>query len=77
MLCMQQRLDNCPVGSKSGQSDVSVCVCVRVNLVLSWINPNLAVRVRVWVGLALGLGNFNPVSRAKDHRLPAGPIATA
>ncbi len=46
------------------------------------LNPQpsgkVRVMVRVRVGLRLGLGkSLFPVSRAKDQRLPAGPIATA
>ncbi len=38
----------------------------------------LAIRVKVRVGLRLGLGkSLFPVGRAKDQRLPAGPIAIA
>ncbi len=47
-------------------------------LVLTQINPNLAVRVKVRLGLRLGLvKSWFPVGRAKDQSLPAGPIATA
>ncbi len=40
------------------------------------LNSNLAVRVRVGLRLGLGKSSFL-VGRAKDQRLPAGPIATA